>query len=331
MDLKQFLTRTGDYANTLLDSVQNGVLLSADDAAQLAAIGTQCEALRGALTEQIESGSLPAGVVSTDGYYTEGEASDAVPAYPSLLYDGPFSESSETAPPKGLPTETISEQQAKALAARAFPGTEWQYDGRCEANIVTFDFSGPKGESLSVTERGGRILYWMTEPSGGSTAALTDRERTALDEAARAYLKTAGFGTMQLSCAEAYAGVCVMNYAAVQDGVVLYPDLVKAYVDRATQKVIGCDARSYYMHHTEREIPPFAIGKPDALDAVTLAMQVESVTPCILPKCETREIACWECRGTVGDGTYLVYINAETGAEEEILEWLYSDAGDRVR
>lgn len=330
-ELKQFLTRTGDYANTLMDSVQNGVLLTADDAAQLSAIGTQCSALRGAIGDRMDSGLLPSGAVSTEGFYTAAQNPESVPAYPSLLYDGPFSESSENAPPKGLPTETVSEEQAKGIAARAFPGVDWQYDGKCEAAIVTFDFSGGAGESLSITERGGRVLYWMTEPSGSGSDPLTEAEQKAADTAAQTYLKMAGFDAMHPSYAESYAGVIVLNYAATQDGVVLYPDLVKAYVDRATGKVIGYDARSYYTHHAPRDIGPFALTREDATNAISLSMRVTSVTPCVIPKCETREVLCYECRGTVGDATYLVYINAETGAEEEIFEVIRTETGELVQ
>ena len=329
-DLEQFLTRTGDYAGTLLDSVQNGILLSASDGDQLAAIGAQCEALSGAIGNRMADGLLPTGAVTPEGYYTAAQNPESVPSYPTLLYDGPFSESSENAAPKGLPSETISEARATEIAARSLPEVEWTYDGRCDAAIATYDFSGPNGETLSVTERGGKVLYWMLSPSGASDDPLTDDELDRLKSAAQTYLLAAGFDRMQPSYAESYAGCAVLNYAAMQNGIVLYPDLVKVYLDRLTGRVIGLDARSYYSHHTARVIPPFLLSEQDARDAVSLALQIETVTPCLIPKCETREVACYECRGTIGKRTFLVYINAQTGAEEEIFELLRSDSGEKV-
>ncbi len=329
-DLEQFLTRTGDYADTLLDSVQSGVLLSAADGEQLTAIGTQCEALCGAINDRLASGLLPMGAVTPDDYYTAEPNADALPAYPSLRYDGPFSESSETAEPKGLPAETVSETRAKDIADRAFPDVTWRFDGRCDAAIAAFDFSGENGETLSVTERGGKLLYWMLPASGDSDEPLTDDALLRLKSSAASYLTGAGFGAMQPTVSVSYAGRAVIGFAAVQNGVVLCADTVQVYVDRVTERVVGLDARGYYAHHTVRRLPAFTLSEQDARDAVSLSLQIASVTPCLLPKCETHEVACYECRGTLGERTYLVYINAATGAEESIRELLRTDSGETL-
>ena len=328
--LEQFLTRTGDYAYTLFASVQNGVLPTETDTRQLSAIGSQCDALCSVVQERIASGVLPTDTLSTEDYYTASPHPESVPAYPSLLYDGPFSESSENAEAKGLPDGTISAERAEAIASQQFSETEWQYDGRCEGVIATYDFSGPLGESLSITERGGKALYWMTAPSGDKADPPSDEESKRMHAAASTYLMAAGFGRMHPSYAQYYAGCVVLNYAAIQDGVVLYPDLIKVYVDRSTESVIGFDARSYYSHHFTRTLPTPVLSPADARNGVNLSMQLEAITLCLIPKSNVSEVLCYECKGIVNERYYLVYLNAETGAEEEIFEVINTEEGDLV-
>lgn len=328
-ELGQFLARTGDYAGTLFDSVQGGTLLSAADAAQLDAIGAQCRAVRGAWNDRIEAGTLPSGTVSADGFYTAERSAAALPAYPTLVYEGRLSESSETAAARGLPKETVTETQAAAAAARAFPGTDWHFDGRCEADPVTFDFSGPDGESLSITERGGRVLYWMTVPQPGDP--IPDDALDALYGTAAAYARNAGFADFRPVLSTQAAGTLAVRLVPVEEGVLLYPDAVTVYLDGASQRVVGFDAREYYRFHTERWIPPFRLTAEDAQNAVTPDMTVATVQKCVLQKCPTSEVFCWECRGTVGDAEYLVYLNAGTGAEEAILAYSKTESGEYIR
>ena len=39
------------------------------------------------------------------------------------------------------------------------------------------------------------------------------------------------------------------------------------------------------------------------------------------------EVLAWEFRGTLGEETYLVYVNAHTGLEERILQMLITESG----
>ncbi len=327
--LMQFLTRIGDYAYALLQSAEEGTLPTATDAEQLQKIGEQCAALQKAVDGRISNGTLPTDPVTPQTYYTASAEKDAVPAYPTLLYDGPFSESSENAEPVGLPERTVSEAEAKAIASAA-GGAEWRFDGICESAIRTYDFSGPNGESLSVTERGGKILYRMEPPSGDKNDPPSDAESREMHAIASAYLESAGYGTMHPSYAQYYAGCVVLNYAAVQDGVVLYSDLVKVYVDREAGRVIGIDARNYWSHHTHRELEPPALTAEDAKNAVSTELTVEAVTLALIPKSNVREVLCYECKGTLNDTFFLIYINAQTGVEEEIFEVINTEEGDLI-
>ena len=326
--LLQFLTRAGDYADTLLDRVLNGQMLTEEQLSSLSDLCACCADLSKTYDDGCQSGAFLQS--APDGFYAGEKDEENIPDYPSLLYDGPFSESSETAEPVGLPAEPIEETEAMARAQALFPDRALQYDGRTEGTIVTFDFSGEDNFCLSITERGGELLYFMGQPQGDSYAPPSDEESERLHAAASDWLSSHGFGEMSPSYAQYYAGTVVLNYAALQNGVILYADLVKVYMDRETNEVIGLDAQNYRFHHAQRTLEAPTLSEQDARDRISDALTVEAVALALIPKCNTREVLCYECKCTRGETFFIVYINAQTGAEEEIFEVINSDEGDLV-
>ena len=327
-ELMQFLTRAGDYAETLMDRVLSGQMLNEDQLGSLNDLRACCASLSETYDGDCIDGRFPA--PKEDGFYAEKDE-DNIVNYPSLLYDGPFSESSEQAEPLGLPEETVDEAEAMEIAAALFPDRTLSFDGRTESSIVTFDFSANDGKSelcVSITERGGLLLYFMGTPAGNKSDPPSDEESERLHAAASAYLAEHGFGRMEPSYAQYYAGTVVLNYAAVQSSVILYADLVKVYVDRDTEVVIGLDAMNYRSHHRERDFSDPVIPEEEAANFLSDALTLEHIALALIPKSNTREVLCYECKCTRGETFFIVYINAASGAEEEIFEVINSDEGD---
>ena len=89
-------------------------------------------------------------------------------------------------------------------------------------------------------------------------------------EAARAFLAARGYGEMHESYFSRYDGILTVNFAAVQDDVVLYPDLVKVQVSLRDGAVIGLEAGGYLRNHVARESDAaraFARRKPSPASA----------------------------------------------------------------
>ena len=327
--LMQFLTRTGDFAETLLDRVLNGQMLTEDQLSALSDLRACCANLSATYDGNVTSGSFPA----DKAFYGSETNEENLAQYPSLLYDGPFSESSEQAEPMGLSGEPIDEAEAVRRAQELFPDRTLRFDGRTEGTIVTYDFSADDGKGelcVSLTEQGGELYYFMGVPAGDRNEPPNDKESRRLHGAASAYLKEHGFGEMEPSYAQYYAGAVVLNYAALQDGVILYADLVKVYVDRETGRVIGLDAANYRFHHRQRDLEPPTLSEQDARERISDALSIEAVHLALIPKCNTREVLCYECKCKKDDTFFIVYINAQSGAEEEIFEVVNSDEGDLV-
>lgn len=331
--LNQFLLRAGDYAHGLMENLLSGKGMTAADADQLAALRQQCAEEKARVGEMLDSGVYPRSALGEAGYYSE-EEREELPDYPTLIYDGPFSESSENRDPRGLEDGRISEEQARSRARALFPEGTLTYGGYVSAPMATYEYTVETenmGEvTLSMTERGGKLLCFMGEPTGTKGEAPGEEETGSLQKGAQGYLKRLGFSDMEPSYAQYYAGAVVFNYAPKEAGVILYSDLVKVYVDRETGEICGFDARNYYANHHARTLPTPTLTAEEAGNRLREELQVKKISLALIPVTAEREVLCYECKCLLGEDFYIVYINALTGEEEQIFQVLDSENGDMV-
>jgi len=272
-----------------------------------------------------------AGTAGEDGETATADREN-IANYPTLIYDGPFSDSTEKAEPRGLSDESIDVGEALQRAVDFLGGAYLEAAGETGGSIETFDFTGHdvRGRSveISVAKRGGAILQMMADVQGAAEGVPDEETRGAYEQAAEAFLESRGYERMQSSYAQYYAGIAVFNFAATQDGIILYPDLVKVYIERQSGEVIGIDARNYLFSHAKRTLDTPLISEEEARGMLSDALKIESVRLALIPRTVNTELLCYECTGTYGDATFAVYINALTGAEEQIFEIINSDEGE---
>ena len=61
------------------------------------------------------------------------------------------------------------------------------------------------------------------------------------------------------------------------------------------------------------------ITKEKAKESLNKNLEITSESLAIIPTEWQTEVLCWEFKGKVNDTDFLVYVNAETGKEEDIL------------
>ena len=235
-----------------------------------------------------------------------------------MIYDGPFSDATEHRECKALEgMKEISAEEGAALVAKYVPGAgDVEYYDRTESDVVTLNYtlSTDEGEGfVQLTEKGGIMVSYNLNPERAA-AAEGDPELCA---AALAFAKNAGFGELAVVwCASAH-GVTYVNLTPLENGVVLYPDLIKVKLDEGSGKVIGLDAMHYVYNHTARDLPAAKLTLADAEARLPLPA-VGGGRPALIPTDGTREVLTYEFECESG-GTYFVYIDALTGEEANIL------------
>lgn len=139
------------------------------------------------------------------------------------------------------------------------------------------------------------------------------------DQKAKQYLQEKGFPNMKETYYLKQEGIVTINYAATQNDVILYPDLIKVKVALDNGEVLGMETTGYLNNHTERKLDNIKITKEEAKKSLNKNLQIESEGLAVIPTQWQTEILCYELKGKVEQREFLVYINCENGREEDIL------------
>jgi len=328
----KFINQAGDFAETLSVRLATGGAITEEDYRTISALSENAAAFSvgmSSLLTRLERGEAALDDAPASGIESLYPLTNPAAEYPTLLYDGPFSDGAqgEFRALEGLPEVSVEEAR-QSLAAFAGAAERIAHTGESGAPVSCYEFAlSVNGYALTagVTKQGGRVLYMLPE------ADVTEIRYTAeqLLDTARAFLLSRGFGAMEMSYYSRYDGILTINYAAVQDGVVLYPDLVKVQVSMKDGTVIGLEAGNYLRNHVERALELPLLSEEDALTRIGIRLTPRSVRLCVIPL-GSGEALCYEVRASDGADTYLVYIDAVTGAERELMQVIGDENGSLV-
>ena len=245
--------------------------------------------------------------------------------YSGLIYDGAFSEHITSKEKKGLTGDNIDEQKAQEIAKK-FIGEDKVQEitstGKSEnTTMPTFDFSVKvNGETnsnmvISISEKGGHVVF-MNYNRDIQAESVTQKRA---DEIGKDFLKSRGFDDMKETYYLKQDGIVTINYAYIQNDVVVYSDLIKVKVALDNGEVLGIETTGYLNNHTQRDTSKVKISKEEAKKTLNKDLEISSEGLAIIPTEYNTEILCYEFKGKVDDREFLVYINAENGREEDIL------------
>jgi spore germination protein len=119
----------------------------------------------------------------------------------------------------------------------------------------------------------------------------------------------------------------VISYAFTQNNVVIYSDLIKLKVALDNGEIIGFESFGYLMAHHQRDIPEAKLTPEEAKAKINPRVRVEDVRKALIPLNNGQEVFTYEISGKLNEDHYLIYINALTGDEENILQVVQQPEG----
>jgi len=149
----------------------------------------------------------------------------------------------------------------------------------------------------------------------------------AARQKALVFLQERGFGEMRPSYFTRHGDSVTYNFAAIQEGVTIYPDLVKITVALDNGEITGAETSGYLMSHQRRDLPKAAVSKERAQAMLNPRLEVSGGKLVLIPKGVNDEKLAFEFQGRLGEDTYLVYINAIDGREENVLKLIETPGG----
>lgn len=242
--------------------------------------------------------------------------------YPSLIYDGPFSQHLELKNPVFLSGKAeITEKQAKSRAS-AFVGNEDVSVTELGGKLPSYSITG-NGITVEFTKKGGCLLMLLKDRHIGEEKLSQEDAKIKAEN----FLRENGYGDMKESYYEKREGSIVINYAYCQGEYMVFPDLVKVKIALDNGEIIGFESRGYIMNHVYRSVPEIVISREDALKNVNSNLKVTGVSMAIIPLENGNEACCYQIKGVVSDKHFLMYVNTQTGYTEDVQILLESENG----
>ncbi len=338
-NMLKFLSQVGAFVSTLDRKLSLGEPITSEERNQLKQLIDISQKLLSELdtiTQGVENGSVSfkqAGStlqksadqsVQIDSAF--GDAEQTLTDYPTLIYDGPFSDHILNQSPKTLEGKSdISKEKALEIASD-FIGIDkstLRFDSETNGVIETYNFF-VDSINISVCKKGGAVLYLLGSSSAGESVISPEQAV----ENAKNFLSAKGYENMKESYYSTQDGICTVNFAYENEGVICYPDLIKLSVSLETGNIISFDARGYIMNHTDRPPVQSKISADEAKMSVSDYLTVMSSRLAVIPTDYKTEKTAYEfhCK-TPDEQEVLVYIDVLTAKEDDILLLLYSDGG----
>lgn len=335
--VNRFLSQVGDYTLYLSKKVISGGDISDEERENLHSMALTAGTLSTSVgevrseydKEGVWSEQLASGISATvDTSFGENllELEELLSDYPSLIYDGPFSDHMLSGSSKML--ENLSEITPEEAAEKAaetlkidVEKLEKGADTLGKMPCYTFNF---EETMISISKQGGYIVNMRKYTEIGEQTI--DYEKAV--EIANEYINSFSGTNFVTTYYFADEGVCTVNFAHKEGATICYPDLVKVGVSLGDGEIVFIEAAGYLANHYLRSISTPKYSAAEAKEVLSKALKVLSVRRAIIPTDGNSEKHCYEftCEGLDGE-ELLVYVNVMNLEEERILMLLKTDGG----
>lgn len=251
--------------------------------------------------------------------------------YPTLIYDGPFADNVLNKPGGKMlkSLQEITKQEAKKIASEFMNTTPESLREEADVNSQIELYCFSKGDvAVAITKKGGKLCYMVNPRQVGAETISGDESI----KRAKKFLSEIGYTSLKESYYSIFGGVCTVNFAYAENGVVHYSDLIKVSIALDSGEVLSVDARGYLMNHTKRDIYQEKISLSQARKIIPGNLKILAEKSVVIPLDTGKEAYCYEFRCKDKDGQeVLIYIDKATGEERDILLLLYADSGMLTR
>ena len=176
---------------------------------------------------------------------------------------------------------------------------------------------------ISISQKGGHVV--LANSTKDVKAEVITQEQA--NEIGQKFLESRGIMNVKPTYYLKQNGIVTINYAYVQDNVTVYSDLIKLKIALDNGEILGMETSGYLNSHTQRTFATPKVSQDEARSKINKSLDVVSEGMAMIPTEYQSEILCWEFKGIVEDRQFLVYINVETGKEEDVLVILETPDG----
>ncbi len=339
--INRFLSQVGDYSLFLTKKLIVGDEITSEERSNILKLSTAASGIAGTVSSSL--------TLYNDDYWTNElissfdenyissfsesmkELEETLTDYPTLIYDGPFSDHMLTIEPRlTMDLSEIDVGSALESVSKMFGIDKNSLNIGTDENgkLPCFTFNTENTE-IYITKQGGYLASYRKFVDISNTKLSYEEAVKYAEE----YVKKIGFeGDFQKTYYFADEGMCTVNFAYTENNVLYYTDLIKIGVSLENGELLMAEATGFIFNHYEREekAPKFSL--EEAKEKVSHDLGINSHKLSLIPTSGGEEKLCYEfvCTG-YENHEVIVYINAETLQEENILILLKTDGGTLVK
>ena len=337
----KYLSQVGNYSRSMAEKTSSGKVLTREEYNNLKVLfdysKTMCDKIW-EIEKGVAEGEIQIGEVSDNRIkdksnlpqITEGftEFEEGFSSYPTLIYDGPFSDHIMEKKPEMLKDQQlISRKKAlqRCSSILGISSNDLTVSDESDGKMASYIFSDKEQSvSCAVTKRGGMVSYFIK-------SRIPENNTISTEEAvkyAEKFLSENRYSNMKVTYYERNANSCTVNFAYEIDGITCYTDLIKVTVALDNGEITGFDASGYITNHKRRAFPEKTVSKLSCDEKLSKYLECYDEGKALIPTEGGKEAYCYEykCKAE-NNRDVLVYFNAENGEEEQILILLKNKDG----
>lgn len=335
VNASKYLTQVSDFSYTLMKQNISDIKLTEEEYEKLKHIYEDSSKLSSKMSDIYDD--LNAGRIKWDELEKIGneklpdndisnsisEVGKTFQNYEGLIYDGAFSDHLLSSEPKFLSQKEISEDDAKKYIEEVILNDEKidkiEFKGESNGKIELYNFDvtldSKQKRTISITKNDCKLYLMIGDKK-------VKEQNISVEEAKKRgmeFLNKLGIDNMTETYYQKTENMIVINYAATQDGVILYPDLIKVKISLDDGKVYGVEAAGYIFNHTTRNNLRPSISQEKAKSILNSSLEIISSDMALIPTESNSEILTYEFKGKIDNREFLIYINADNAREEKVL------------
>ena len=336
----RFVNQMGGFSYYLFDKLNNGESVSEQDYKSLQELYTLCVKVQQIVNEyayQIQNNySILKDINMKDSKFksTFTSMQETGRDYPTLIYDGPFSDSVINKEVKGLTGEDYNLEQVNNMLEELFKGYNVKridYKEETQGTISTYNFN--------MTLENGHEYYLQVAKKGGIIITISGYQKSINDNLsllecetkAEEFAKMLELKDLKAVWSTKINNVAYVNLTTVTNDTIIYPEMIKVKINCDSGEIIGWDARSYAYNKQERTNTRPTKTASEARQKVSSLLTIETEKKALIPLDYNREVLCYEFKCTYNNYTYYVYINADTLKEENVLRIIDTKDGELMQ
>ncbi len=351
---EKFLNQIGDYANTLCGEIAIGNPLTREQRKGLEELSKQTSYLQqeiAKLEEQMteqklsfrdkvsllanspKSGQEKSQKSLWNTTFTS--MNQQMSDYPTLIYAGAYSDHMENLQPKQLEGEEISKEEALEIIEKLpvlHDDIQYDFSDPIEVGtdsavpIYSIIITGTEKDypiNVDISKTGGKIVTML------NNRPVTENNMSQEDAIARAkeFLKSQGYENLEITYTLKEDNILQLEFANKDNDIYCYGDRVKVKIALDNGEVLGFESKDFLMNHCDRKFEKPKLSETEAKAKLNPNVQIESSRLVMMPNASGEEVLCYEFNSQYNGQNYLIYINAENGNEEDILQVFTDDNG----